>query len=303
MDLRDLRYFLKVAEFGHLGRAAEALNLSQPALSKCIQRLEDAYGVALFDRAGRGIVLTEAGKLLQERYQLLAHDLEDIRIQVSSFRKGIAGTVRVGCSASIAQFFLPGVCRTLREKAPDLRLLIRTAMDDALEDALKAGSIDIIIRPGRPAEADDWIVSTPLLSDTVVVVAGKGHPLVDQEPSLEAMSKFSWVLPTPAVSTRQWLEHVFLAAGLPAPDAAVTATPLVAAPFILEETDLLSFMSRRNLAASTGIVELENTATTLHRQFDIVHRSRSFLSPAVRYFLNVVHQEVVLEELTPNVGD
>ena len=291
MDIRDIRYFLKVAEYCHLGRAAEELHISQPALSKCISRLEQSYGVQLFDRVGRGIALTESGELLRERYQLLQQDLQEIQREVSSYRSGIAGIVRVGCAASIASFVLPDVCRSMQEKAPDLRLQIHVGMDDVLQDALRAGAIDITISPHRISQPDDAIISKRLLSDTVVVVARNGHPLVGRTASLQEMSEYGWVLPMPSVSTRQWLDTVFLNAGLAKPETIITASPLVAAPAIMVKTDLLSFMSRRNFQAGE-IGEIENVATTLHRFFDISHRARSFMSPAVRYFIALLEREV-----------
>ncbi|NLS06864.1 LysR family transcriptional regulator [Rhizobium sp. P32RR-XVIII] len=291
MDIRDIRYFLKVAEYCHLGRAAEELHISQPALSKCISRLEQSYGVQLFDRVGRRIALTESGQLLRERYQLLQQDLQEIQREVSSYRSGIAGVVRVGCAASIASFVLPDVCRSMQEKAPDLRLQIRVAMDDVLQEALRAGAIDITISPHRTDEPDDAIVSNRLLSDTVVVVARRGHPLAGRQSSLREMSEFGWVLPTPSVSTRQWLDAVFVKAGLPQPETIISASPLVAAPAITVKTDLLSFMSRRNLQVGE-IEEVENAATTLHRFFDIAHRARSFMSPAARYLIALLEREV-----------
>lgn len=289
MDIRDIRYFLKVADYCHLGRAADELHISQPALSKCISRLEQSYGVQLFNRVGRGITLTESGQLLRERYQLLQQDLQEIQREVSSYRSGIAGVVRVGCSASIASFVLPEICRTMQERAPDLRLEIRVGMDDVLQEALRAGVIDIAISPHRTGQTDDAIVSARLLSDTVVVVARNGHPLAGRKASLEAMTGYGWVLPMPSVSTRQWLDAVFLKAGLARPETIITAAPLVAAPAIMMKTDLLSFMSRRNL--ETGeITEIENPSTTLHRFFDISHRARSFMSPAVRYFITLLER-------------
>jgi DNA-binding transcriptional LysR family regulator len=291
MDIPDIRYFLKVAEHCHLGRAAEELHVSQPALSKCISRLEASYGVQLFDRAGRGITLTEAGMRLRDRYLLLAQDLKDIQRDVSTYRSGIAGTVRVGCAASIASYFLPMVCRRMQETAPDLRLQIKVAMDDVLQDELRIGSIDITLSPERSGPADDAIISKRFLSDTVVVVARVGHPLVGAAVKLEDMLDYGWVLPTPAVSTRQWLERVFSNAGLPTPDTVVSSTPLIAAPHILAATNLLSFASRRNLQPGSKIVEIPLPETTLRRSFEVGHRARSFLSPAVRYFITLLEHE------------
>jgi DNA-binding transcriptional LysR family regulator len=86
LQIRDLSFFMKIAELGDLGRASEVLHISQSALSKCIDRLEEAYGAELFERAGRGIRLTGAGQLLWERSQLVEQVLDETR-RISSSRK------------------------------------------------------------------------------------------------------------------------------------------------------------------------------------------------------------------------
>jgi len=289
MDVRDIRYFLKVAELGHLGRAAKDLNVSQPALSKCISRLEQSYGVELFERAGRGILLTESGRLLQERFEDIEQGLLEIQREIASLGSGIAGVVRIGCAASIASFFLPRVCRTMQSNAPDLRLQVRVAMDDVLLNELRAGILDVTISPHRSGQPDDAVTSKRLFADTVVVVARDQHPL-GRRASLEEMAKYGWVLPAPSVSIRRWLDQAFLESGLKAPEVIVTATPLVAAPAILIETDLLSFMSRQNVQDGK-IVEIANRSTTLDRFFDVTHRAHGFVSPAVRYFIGLMERE------------
>lgn len=293
VDFRDLRYFLKIADLGHIGRAAEALHVTQPALSKCIARLEDGYRVRLFERAGRGIVLTEAGHRLAERLRVVEHDLQDIRREVSELGRGVAGLVRVGCAGSIASFVIPEICRILREQAPQIRLAITVALDVVLRDSLRNGALDLTVSPSRTAAPGDAIASTPLLSDTVVVVARAGHPLTRGPATLQDMSRFGWVLPLPSVSIRQWLERVFLAADLPPPEAVVVTNLMVAAPKILVETDLLSFISRLNLGGETrggDLVEIRNPRTTMDRSLDISHRARAYQSPATRYVIDLLQR-------------
>ncbi|RAI43743.1 hypothetical protein CH341_12795 [Rhodoplanes roseus] len=293
VDFRDLRYFLKIADLGHIGRAAEALHVTQPALSKCITRLEDGYRVRLFERAGRGIVLTEAGQRLAERLRVVEHDLQDIRREVSELGRGVAGLVRVGCAGSIASFVIPKICRILREQAPQIHLLIDVALDVVLQDALRNGALDVTVSPARLTTANDGIATTPLFADTVVVVGRSGHPLSRKTATLKEMSKYGWVLPLPSVSTRRWLEKVFLQSDLPPPEAVVTTRLLLSAPKILVETDLLAFVSRLNIGSgrdNRGIVEIPNVQTTMERTMDIGCRANAYLSPATRYFIDVLQK-------------
>lgn len=291
MDVRDIRYFLKIADLCHLSRAAEELGVTQPALSKCISRLEEDFGVALLERSGRGVALTEAGILLRDRFQLLDQDLADVRKEVSQLRSGLSGLVRLGCSASIASYVLPPICRRLREVTPQLQLHVRVAMDDALRDDLRAGLIDMTISPERATPADDALVSHVLLDDSVVVMGRKDHPLAGRPVTLEELSRQEWILPMPTVSTRRWLDQVFQNAGLPVPFAAVSAAPLVSAPPIMGQTDLLSFMSRRNLLGGE-LVEIAHPQTTMPRRFEVSHRARGFLSPSLRYFITLLEREL-----------
>ena len=96
MDLRDLRYFETIAELQHLGRASARLHRTQPALTSSIRRLEAACGAALFEKAGRGIRLTEAGRVLLKWAQRMRFDVEDARRELASIGSGLAGHVRLG---------------------------------------------------------------------------------------------------------------------------------------------------------------------------------------------------------------
>ena len=102
MDLRDLRYFETIAELQHLGRATAKLHRSQPALTSSIRRLEADCG-ALFEKSGRGIRLTEAGKVLLKWAQRMRFDVEDAKRELSSIGAGLTGHVRLGivCLATL----------------------------------------------------------------------------------------------------------------------------------------------------------------------------------------------------------
>ena len=94
MEVDQLRYFLRVAERGNFTRAAEELMISQPALSRSIQKLEDELGQPVFERKTRSLALTEAGKLLQSRAQQILSLIEDTKAEISD--DGQSGQIRVG---------------------------------------------------------------------------------------------------------------------------------------------------------------------------------------------------------------
>lgn len=292
LQIRDLSYFMKIAELGHLGRASEVLHISQSALSKCIDRLEEAYGAELFERAGRGIRLTGAGQLLRERSQLVERVLDETRRQTSSMGKGLAGVIRVGAAATTAEFVLPQACRTLQEQAPAVSMELQIGMNDVLHDSLRKGLLDIVVGP--LGTRDEELTELPILEDDVVVAASADHPLAGQQASMQALCDYRWILSPPSVATRQWLEAAFVSHGLPAPNVAIVSSALVSMRNLIVQTGLLSFVSRRNLASDPdngGLVEIHNPATTMSRRFGVVHRADAYLSPATRRFIDILQEQ------------
>lgn len=292
LQIRDLVYFARVAELGHLGRASEALHISQSALSKCIDRLEATYEAELFERVGRGIRLTDAGRLLCARALQVQGMLEQTHRQTASLGKGLAGTIRVGAAATTAQYFIPQACRLLQEQAPAVLLDLQIGMNDVLHDALRKGTLDIVIGP--LGTRDDDLVEQPIADDEVVVAASASHPLAGGQVSMQAMSEYRWILSSPAVATRQWLEAAFASQGLPALQVAIVTNSIAAVPNLIAQTGLLSFISRQYLKAGQhahGLVELANASTTMSRRFGVVCRADGYQSPATRRFIEILQDE------------
>lgn len=292
LQIRDLVYFIKIAELGHLGRASEVLHISQSALSKCIDRLEASYDAELFERVGRGIRLTSAGQLLFESSQLIERVLDETHRQTASLGKGLAGIIRVGAAATTAEFVLPVACRILQEQAPAVLLEMQIGMNDVLHDSLRKGALDIVVGP--LGTRDEELTELPIMNDEVVVAASGHHPLAGQQVPIAALCDYRWILSPTSVATRQWLEATFKANGLPAPRVAIVTSSLASVRNLIVETGLLSFVSRRNLTGtngSDGLVEIHNDNTTMPRRFGIVHRTDAYLSPATRRFIDILQEQ------------
>ena len=281
MDPRDLAYFEAIAETGHLGRAAERLGRTQPALTKSVQRLEAAIGADLIQRTGRGIALTEAGQVLLERARQIRAALDDTVREVGDFAAGLAGHIRLGAGATMAEYLLPGVCSALIAVAPKVTVEIRIGMSDVLRAALRAGELDVLVGPVLVGEEQEF--STDVFgTDEVVVVAPRGHPLCGRPATLNDLAAYRWVLPTRAVAMRQWLDKVFEAQGLMGPQVQIETNSILLLPRLIAETDLLSFTSTRNLRGGRVGSHLEAlmiAETTMHRNLGLVHRKTNSLSP------------------------
>lgn len=173
MEIDQLRHFLKVAELGNFTRAAEAVGLSQPALSRSIQRLEEELGQPVLDRQTRLVTLTEAGKLLAERSRKIVALVEDTRAEITD--DGKTGHVRVAAIPTIAPFFLPGLLKEFRTDYPGATVVVREDTTDRLLHLLADGEIDAAVL-ARPIDMK-YLKVEDLFEEELQVVLGADHPL------------------------------------------------------------------------------------------------------------------------------
>lgn len=282
MDLRDLAFFEVIAETGHLGRAAERLGRTQPALTKCVQRLEASVGADLFARSARGLVLTQVGEVLLTRARLMRTAMDEAIREVGEFAAGTAGHVRIGTGATMAEYLLPHVCRHLISAAPGVTVDLQIGMSGVLRTALREGRLDLVIGPVLPGDSDAFAHES-FGTDEVVVVAARGHPLCGRKLDMEDLCAWKWVLPARTVAMRQWLDTVFQGHGALGPQVQIETNSITMLPRLIGETDLLSFTSTRNLMPErlgTWLERLDIDATTLRRPLGCIHRCDSYLSPA-----------------------
>src|SRR6202166_3388711 len=175
IELRHLRYFLAVAETLHFSRAAKRLGMAQPPLSQQIRRLEEIVGHRLFDRTTRGVKLTLAGQLLEERARTTIEKVQDDLAQVRRLGRGEEGTLTVGFSGSVMFTGLPAAIESYRRRYPKVELRLRELVTSAQIAALLNGQIDLaFLRDGDPTEG---IRITTLLKEKYVAVLPEAHPL------------------------------------------------------------------------------------------------------------------------------
>jgi DNA-binding transcriptional LysR family regulator len=283
MDLRDLAYFEVIAETQNLGRAAERLGRTKPALTKSVRRLEASIGAALFARVGRGIVLTPVGKVLRDRARRIGTTMDEVLREVGEFASGNAGHVRIGTGATTAEYLLPQVFSRWVKINPGVTLELVIGMNDVLRASLRAGKLDLVAGPVVSNEGDEFTVHI-FGDDEVVVAASKDHALCSSgDLTIGDLIGCKWVLPATSVATRQWLDRAFTSRGLPEPQVQLETNSLHLLPRLIAQTDLLSFIPRRNLEpgrARAPLKELPIETTTMHRHFGVMYRREGYLPPA-----------------------
>lgn len=177
MELDQLRYFLRVAQRGSFTKAADELGVSQPALSRSIQKLEEELGQPVIERHPRHVTLTEAGALLQSRAQQIFTILDDTKAEITD--DGISGRVRVGAIPTIAPYFLPKLLQQFAAKFSKATVLVQENTTDNLLKSLTQGEIDLAILaipvPAKYLEVEE------LFEEELLLVLPLEHPLVEQE--------------------------------------------------------------------------------------------------------------------------
>ncbi len=184
MDLKQLEYFVRVAELESFTRAATALGVAQPALSRQVRLLEVELRQNLLVRNGRGAVPTEAGKLLLEHGRGILHQVERAREELGRVRGALAGRVAVGLPPTIARLLAVPLIHAFREAMPEATLSISEALSTAMQESLASGRLDIALLYNASPSPDTEL--TPLLEEDLYLV--QARPARRAVPSHDALS-------------------------------------------------------------------------------------------------------------------
>ena len=177
MNLRDLRYLVAVADHRHFGRAAEACFVSQPTLSTQIKKLERELGVELIERTPRQVMLTAPGERVVERARIVLAEADSIRRIAQQANDPESGTVRMGLFPTIAPYLLPHVVPHLRERFPNLELLLVEEKTEVILERLRDGKLDLGVL-ALPI-TDLGLQKAPLFREDFVLAVPAGHRLAD----------------------------------------------------------------------------------------------------------------------------
>ena len=175
INLRDLRYIVAVADFGHFGRAAEACNVSQPTLSGQIRKLEEQLGLAVFERVGRSVRPTVAGTqiLVYARNALAAAD--DIAAVAQRGRDPLAGPLHLGVIPTLAPYLMPYVLPSAKAALAAMRFVLVEDLTVRLVELVDAGKLDAAVIASDPETPG--LTVEPLFEEDFWLVLGHAHPL------------------------------------------------------------------------------------------------------------------------------
>ncbi|WP_240126941.1 LysR family transcriptional regulator [Thermomonas alba] len=207
--LKPLRAFCQVARLGSISRAAEALYLSQPAVTLQLQALERELGVRLFERSGRRLTPTREGELLYELARPLVEGLDTLATRFREQVRGLdAGELNVAAGSSTILYLLPPIVEAFRRQHPDVRLTLHNVTGASGLDLLRSDAVDLAVGSMLDVPAD--LAYTPAYRFEPMLITPPDHPLAGKrELALEDLSPYGLILPPKRLTTYRLVDLVF----------------------------------------------------------------------------------------------
>ena len=249
VNLRSLRYFLEVAEFGSITRAALHLHITQPSLTQHLKHLEDHFGLALVMRHGRGVVLTEAGLMLRKRAEDLVEQIDSLQSELEYNAPLPRGILSVGMPMSWSELVTYPVISRFRELYPEVRVKLVVNSSEALADAMTANEIQF----GILTDIDDLSLfdTAPLVADALFLVGPASSGLEKRTTTtLESLVEYPMILPLNSTVGLQRIDRALAATGR-------TLKRVIEAP----STHILSLVARGAGYSAVSAVALPPSAS------------------------------------------
>lgn len=290
LDPRHLRAFLAVVDSGSLGRAAELMHLSEPAVSRIVKRLETQLAVQLFERRTTGMELTSFGQALLPHANLLHCQAEEAVAEIDALRGLDHGLLRVGAVASAAIMILPRVLDRLLLRWPGLHVHITEAVEDQLLVALASNAIDVAISGEIPDNYEIVKVSEHGFQDRFSVIVSARHRFAGRaDLTIEDLLDEEWVMPSEIAAPRQFLNEVLERLGVAwRPTVRIETRSPAAIKAMVAASQFLGWLPEPLFAAEQAagmICPVSVKEFDVPRRFYVHRRRQNFVAPPVSRFL------------------
>lgn len=295
MELRQLRHFLAVMDQRHFGRAASAVNLTQQALSHSISTLERELQVKLFERGPFGAEPTPAGRLFERRARLICAESEFASAEMSAYRGGNDGDVRVGVSQSFATRLAPQATLLFKKAKPHVRVSTVCSTSTRILDLAASGQVDFAVTTplsgvGDYPELEHEKLDTEYLHDPSYLIMRAGHPLAVREALTWAdLGSWPWVMPERYPFLWESVFRAIQDAGNSPPGYVVRSDSLTYVKAFLQQSDFICLMGADVVyfELKAGLLVARHLPPVLKPvPAYLSYRRRSQLQPAATTLLN-----------------
>ncbi|MFF1380571.1 transcriptional regulator CynR [Streptomyces sp. NPDC058308] len=288
-ELRHLRYLLAVAEHGNFTRAAEELHISQPTLSQQIRQLERAIGVALLDRGGRAVRLTDAGAAYLPYARRALQDLAAAERAVHDVTDLSRGTLRLAVTPTFTAYLVGPLTALLHSRHPGITLRLKELPQERIEPELLADELDLGIAfhgPHLPG-----LAATDLFTETLSLVVGDRHPQAGRTTPLplDELARLRLALLSSDFATRVHID-AHLSRHRVRPDVTVEATSINALTEIVRHTPLATVLPDALAHDRPDLHTVPLTPALPARTVTLLHRESGYRSAAARAFTELARE-------------
>lgn len=243
MKLQTIEALIAVVEAGSIRRAAQALHVSQPALTLAVQQLEQELHAPLLIRTKQGVLPTEFGEAFLKRARLIAAEARRAKDEMAQLRGRREGSVAFSTSPAMAIVTLPRALREFRERHPAVKVRISDGLYPGVAAALRDGSLDFALSPVHLNQMESDLVAEPLYVADIVIAARKGHALAGAT-RLQELQDCGWIFSSAPRGPGAAIEEAFAQHGLGAPRMEMVCESFLALPGIVATSEMLTTLPR-----------------------------------------------------------
>lgn len=294
LKLKQLRLLVAVGQYGSIQRAANELQVSQPAATKLIKDLELDFEVRLFERTNRGVVPTVHGDALIRHGKLIISQVSNAAQELDDLSDGNSGRVVVGTLLAGAPTLLPGAIDSVMSERPNVAIKLVEGTNDALIPALFAGEIDFIVGrlPAFRARAD--LRQDKLFDDRVVAVVGSRHPLAGKTSvRFSSLKPYGWILPPLETTLRRQVDQYFVSQDQYVPPIVLDSVSYLSNRSVLRTRHLVGLMPEQVAThdVENGLLAVVDWTVPFGKgPVGITYRGPESLSPAAAAFVAALRE-------------
>jgi DNA-binding transcriptional LysR family regulator len=292
LKTRQLLLLVALDDEGNIHRAAQVLNMSQPAASKLLKDLEDALAVSLFDRLPRGMRPTWYGETMIRHARVALSSLNQAHEELEAAKSGQFGQVNVGAITAPGLALLPPTVALVKRDHPKLQIALQIETSDVLIERLNQGKLDILIARLFARHDKTELRYEMITDEPVCAVARPGHPLFSgATPTLQDVVDSGWILSPPGSVLRHRFDLMFQEDGLHAPANVIETASLMFTTKMLQQSDMLSVVATdvARYYADHGMLAILPMALPCQMDsFGIITRRDRLLSPAAKVMLRAL---------------
>lgn len=257
LRLPHLRLMIALEETGQISGAAAQMGMTQPAASRLMAELERTSGAKLYERHARGVVLTEAGRVLARRARATLRDLDGTFDEIALLTSGARGIVRIGTVTGPGIEIILPITREMRVTYPEIEFNVLVDTSDKLAEALLSHDLDFYIGRLPPAFDPGAVTMRRIGTEPVSLTVRRGHPLLRRQSlRLEDCLTYDWVMQPPGGLMRLTAETYLLERGLPPPARVLSTSSLLLTLGLISDTNAIA-------PIATSVAELYTTSARL----------------------------------------